>query len=176
MHFDPMHLRDSYRSFLDSIIIELCLPSSPSPKRILFQILHEAVDEAPREAKRFPQAVWDAIGDLSVSRIFHACMHSMSHYDALSRSSSSCKRCSSHLFGTKKVKSGAMLPVKPPRTSYAGRMPKSSPSGRPSRPETMRVSSSRSNVQLARTSSTTCGSRSMTSVSFVIHSERRSDS
>jgi hypothetical protein len=28
--------------------------------------LSEAVEEAPREAKRFPQVLWDGIGDLSV--------------------------------------------------------------------------------------------------------------
>jgi hypothetical protein len=64
--FDFTYLKDVYKSFLDSIIVELCLPQTAVPKRILFQILHEAVDEAPREAKRFPQTVWDAAGDLGV--------------------------------------------------------------------------------------------------------------
>jgi hypothetical protein len=66
MQFDWIAIRDAYRSFLDSIMVELCLPSSPLPKRVLFQILSEAVAEAPREAKRFPQVLWDAVGDLSV--------------------------------------------------------------------------------------------------------------
>jgi hypothetical protein len=73
MQFEWLELRDAYKSFLDSIIIELCLPDSATPPRILLQILNEAVDEAPREAKRFPQAMWDAIGDLSVcSRVICA--------------------------------------------------------------------------------------------------------
>ena len=60
-------LREAGRSFLDSIIIELAFPDSIYPKSILYNILHDAVEEAPREAKRFPQALWDAVGDLSVS-------------------------------------------------------------------------------------------------------------
>lgn len=60
-------LKSMHRSFLDSIIIELCLPNSQYTKPIIFQVLHEAVEEAHREAKRFPQALWDAVGDFSVS-------------------------------------------------------------------------------------------------------------
>lgn len=33
---------------------------------VLFKVLSGAIDEAPKEAKRFPQAMWDAVGDLSV--------------------------------------------------------------------------------------------------------------
>lgn len=51
---------------MDSIIIELSFPAAPYSKRILYQILHEAVDESPREARRFPQELWNAVGDLSV--------------------------------------------------------------------------------------------------------------
>ena len=65
--FDWNELRDACKSFLDSIVIELCFPRAPYPKPILFQILHDAVEESPREAKRFPQQLWDAVGDLSVS-------------------------------------------------------------------------------------------------------------
>ncbi|KIO10195.1 hypothetical protein M404DRAFT_21860 [Pisolithus tinctorius Marx 270] len=65
--FDWGGLKDVCKSFLDSIIIELCFPRAPYPKRILLQILHDAVDESPREAKRFPQKMWDAVGDLSVT-------------------------------------------------------------------------------------------------------------
>ena len=68
--FDWVGLKDACKSFLDSIIIELCFPGPPYPKRILFHVLHDAVDESPREAKRFPQAMWDAVGDLSVSLYF----------------------------------------------------------------------------------------------------------
>lgn len=67
--FDWAGLRDACKSFLDSIIIELCFPRAPYPKQILYQILHDAVDESPREAKRFPQMLWDAVGDLSVSAL-----------------------------------------------------------------------------------------------------------
>ncbi|KAG9316615.1 hypothetical protein JVU11DRAFT_2669 [Chiua virens] len=47
--------------------LQLCFPRAPYPKQILYHILHDAVDESPKEAKRFPQAMWDAVGDLSVS-------------------------------------------------------------------------------------------------------------
>jgi len=69
--FDWSGLKDACKSFMDSIIIELCFPGAPYPKRILFQVLHDAVDESPREAKRFPQKMWDAVGDLSVSDLIH---------------------------------------------------------------------------------------------------------
>ena len=65
--FDWAGLKDACKSFLDSIIIELCFPKAPYPKQILYHILHDAVDESPKEAKRFPQSMWDAVGDLSVS-------------------------------------------------------------------------------------------------------------
>ncbi|KAF8973070.1 hypothetical protein BDZ97DRAFT_1779193 [Flammula alnicola] len=55
--FDWKDLRKAADSFLDSIIIELCFPRGIYPKAILI----------PREAKRFPQALWDAVGDLSIS-------------------------------------------------------------------------------------------------------------
>ena len=67
MVFDWAALRDACKSFLDSIVIELCFSRAPYPKPILYQILHDAVAESPREANRFPQALWDAVGDLSVS-------------------------------------------------------------------------------------------------------------
>ncbi|KIY74321.1 hypothetical protein CYLTODRAFT_484641 [Cylindrobasidium torrendii FP15055 ss-10] len=66
MTFDKHGLKDACKSFLDSIMIEMCFPQGEYPKSVLFQILHDAVEEAPREAKRFPQTMWDAIGDLSV--------------------------------------------------------------------------------------------------------------
>jgi len=65
--FDWSALRDACISFLDSIIIELCFPRAPYPKAVLYQILRDAVEESPKEAKRFPQALWDAVGDLSAS-------------------------------------------------------------------------------------------------------------
>ncbi|KAI0665909.1 hypothetical protein C8Q78DRAFT_985573 [Trametes maxima] len=63
--FDWSQLKAIHKSFLDSIIVELCLPDSPIPKPILVQLLGEATEESPTDAKRFSQAVWDAVGDLS---------------------------------------------------------------------------------------------------------------
>lgn len=67
--FDWTGLRGAADSFLDSIIIELCFPQGMYPKAILYRILHDAIEESPREAKRFPQALWDAVGDLSVCHV-----------------------------------------------------------------------------------------------------------
>lgn len=64
--FDWAELREACVSFLDSIIIELCFPRAPYPQAVLYQVLRDAVEESPKEAKRFPQALWDAVGDLSV--------------------------------------------------------------------------------------------------------------
>lgn len=65
--FDWSALKDAGKSFLDSIILELCFPRAPYPMTVLYEILREAVDESPKDAKRFPQALWDAVGDLSVT-------------------------------------------------------------------------------------------------------------
>lgn len=67
--FDFANLKNVYKSFVDSIVIELCLPESAMPKFILTTILQEALEESPSEARRFPQALWDALGDLSVRRV-----------------------------------------------------------------------------------------------------------
>ena|ERR1700722_13554816 len=67
MVFDWEKLKETCESFFDSIIVELCFPKAPYPKFILYQILHDAIVECPNDAKRFPQALWDALGDLSVS-------------------------------------------------------------------------------------------------------------
>lgn len=64
--FDWAALRAAYKSYVDSIVIELCLPNSRYPKYILARILEDATQEAPREKERFPQALFDALGDLSV--------------------------------------------------------------------------------------------------------------
>lgn len=69
MVFDWAELREACVSFLDSIIIELCFPRAPYPKAVLYQILHDVIEESPREEKRFPQALWDAAGDLSVGNL-----------------------------------------------------------------------------------------------------------
>jgi len=65
--FDWTALREAYKSYVDSIVIELCLPNSQYPKYILARILEDATQEAPRETKRFPQALFDALGDLAVA-------------------------------------------------------------------------------------------------------------
>lgn len=64
--FDNGKLNDVYRSFIDAIITELVLPDSKYPLHILLGLLHQCLEEAPREDKRFPQGMWDAVGDLSV--------------------------------------------------------------------------------------------------------------
>lgn len=57
-----------HKSYIDSIVVEICLPGSPIPKGVLLHILRDAVDETPKDAKLFSQLLWDAMGDLSVSR------------------------------------------------------------------------------------------------------------
>ena len=66
--FDWDALREAARSFLDSIILELCFPRAPYPQTVLYQILRDAIDESPKEAKFFPQSLWNAAGDYSVCR------------------------------------------------------------------------------------------------------------
>ncbi|CAA7261735.1 unnamed protein product [Cyclocybe aegerita] len=63
--FDFTDLRAATDSYIDSIIIELCFPNGTYPKAILYQLLREATEESRREAKHFPQTLWDAVGDLS---------------------------------------------------------------------------------------------------------------
>lgn len=67
--FDWKDLRQAANSFIDSIIIELCFPRGIYPEAVLYQLLHDAITESPKDAKRFPQVLWDAVGDLSVSHI-----------------------------------------------------------------------------------------------------------
>ena len=64
--FDWASLKVMHKSFLDSIVVELCLPNSQYSKQILLQLLEEATTESRKETKRFPQALWDAVGDFSV--------------------------------------------------------------------------------------------------------------
>ena len=64
--FDWTSLKTMHKSFLDSIVVELCLPNSQYSKQIMLQLLEEATTESHKETKRFPQALWDAVGDLSV--------------------------------------------------------------------------------------------------------------
>lgn len=64
--FDWAATKMAYKSFLDSIVLELCFPMDTYPKMILFRILKEAIEEEPKEAKRFPQKLFDTVGDLAV--------------------------------------------------------------------------------------------------------------
>jgi len=64
--FDWASLKAMHKSFLDSIVVELCLPNSQYSRQILLQLLEEATTESHKETKRFPQALWDAVGDFSV--------------------------------------------------------------------------------------------------------------
>lgn len=64
--FDWASLKAMHKSFLDSIVVELCLPNSKYSKQIMLQLLEEATTESRKETKRFPQALWDAVGDFSV--------------------------------------------------------------------------------------------------------------
>lgn len=78
--FDWASLKAMHKSFLDSIVVELCLPNSQYSKQIMLQLLEEATTESPKETKRFPQALWDAVGDFSVGispTVF--CAHSLDH-------------------------------------------------------------------------------------------------
>ncbi|KAK2464212.1 hypothetical protein APHAL10511_003669 [Amanita phalloides] len=77
VRFDWGRLREACLSFMDSIIIELCFPRPPYPRDILFSILREAVEEAPKEARRFPQLFWDAIGDFSTSVELHSLLEAV---------------------------------------------------------------------------------------------------
>ncbi|KAJ7072063.1 hypothetical protein C8F01DRAFT_1102364 [Mycena amicta] len=63
--FDYEALKAAGKSFIDSIILEICFPEGHYDPMLLMQLLHEGVDEAPKDSKRFPQALWDALGDLS---------------------------------------------------------------------------------------------------------------
>ncbi|TDL26198.1 hypothetical protein BD410DRAFT_895610 [Rickenella mellea] len=65
VQFNWNELGAVYKSFVDSIVIELCLPGSPFPLPVLYSSLHDFSVESPKELERFPQAMWDAVGDLA---------------------------------------------------------------------------------------------------------------
>lgn len=69
--FDDTEMRKMYKSFLDSTIIELCLPRSKFTPQALYSCLHAIEEESPKELKRCPQLMWDAVGDLAV-RVAHS--------------------------------------------------------------------------------------------------------
>ncbi|KAI0027822.1 hypothetical protein K488DRAFT_74250 [Vararia minispora EC-137] len=63
--FNWENLKGVYKSYVDSIVIELCLPGSHYPRPVLVAILSEALEESPRDERHFPQALFNALGDLS---------------------------------------------------------------------------------------------------------------
>lgn len=58
-----------YKSFLDSTIIELCLPGSQFTPQSLYACLNAIESESKKDLKRCPQIMWDAVGDLAVRRL-----------------------------------------------------------------------------------------------------------
>ena len=64
--FEIAEMKKVYKSFLDSAIIELCLPRSRFSPQALYFCLHATVEETPKLLRRCPQLMWDAIGDLAV--------------------------------------------------------------------------------------------------------------
>jgi hypothetical protein len=67
LEFDNTKLKELYKSYIDSIVIELILPSSRYPVHILVALLRNCFEEAPKDADRITQAMYDAMGDLCVS-------------------------------------------------------------------------------------------------------------
>ncbi|KAI5123681.1 hypothetical protein M0805_001709 [Coniferiporia weirii] len=63
--FEDSEIRKMYKSFLDSTIIELCLPGSKFTPQALYSCLNAIELESPRELRRCPQIMWDAVGDLA---------------------------------------------------------------------------------------------------------------
>ena len=69
MEFNWEKLKETFLSFQDSTVIELCLPDSKFTLQSLFACLHVIETESPKFTKCYPQAMADAIGDLGVSGI-----------------------------------------------------------------------------------------------------------
>ena len=67
VQFDDHRIRDVYKSYGDSIVVELLLPNPRYRMHVLLSLLGDCVQEAPKESKRFPRAMWDTVGDLAVS-------------------------------------------------------------------------------------------------------------
>ena len=64
--FDDTEMRKMYKSFLDSTVIELCLPGSNFSHQALYSCLHVIEEESPKDLRRCPQLMWDSVGDLAV--------------------------------------------------------------------------------------------------------------
>ncbi|KAL5528321.1 hypothetical protein ACEPAF_7457 [Sanghuangporus sanghuang] len=63
--FENSEIKRMYKSFLDSAIIELCLPGSKFSPQALYFCLHTTQEETPKLLRRCPQLMWDAVGDLA---------------------------------------------------------------------------------------------------------------
>jgi hypothetical protein len=63
---DDKNVRNVTRSFVDCIVIELVLPNSKFPEAVLYQVLQDALQESPNQARRFTAPLFEALGDLSV--------------------------------------------------------------------------------------------------------------
>lgn len=113
--FDWEHLKRVHKSYIDSIVVEIGLPGSPIPKGVLLHILRDAVDETPKDAKLFPQLLWDALGDLSVSlsRALYSSGTRCSGpviLNVIRRSQCSCLIYSSRRFWMRRGKPGRRIP------------------------------------------------------------------
>ena len=62
-------MRQLNNSYLDSAIVELCLPGSEFSPQALYHILNTVEQETPRQLKRCPQIMWDTVGDLAVGNV-----------------------------------------------------------------------------------------------------------
>jgi hypothetical protein len=67
--FQKLESKSAGTSYMDSLFLEISFPNPRYPAQVLYSLLHDAIDEAPKEAKRFPQKLYDALGDHSVRTI-----------------------------------------------------------------------------------------------------------
>lgn len=80
--FNCAQLKALEKSFLDSIVVELCLPGSQFPDYILCSLLHDAANEQKtKHLGVLSQPLCDAIGDLSVSFALQMLKPSFSHHN-----------------------------------------------------------------------------------------------
>ena len=79
VEFDYSEVRKMHKSFLDSAIIELCLPGSKFSPQALYTCLNAIEEESPKELGRCPQAMWDAVGDLAVCDNFLRIVRFINH-------------------------------------------------------------------------------------------------
>jgi hypothetical protein len=68
--FQKLESKSAGTSYMDSLFLEISFPNPRYPSQVLYSLLHDAIDEAPKEARRFPQKLYDALGDHSVCNHF----------------------------------------------------------------------------------------------------------